>query len=117
MKVLVCGSRTWSDADAVRERLLELPPESVVIHGGARGADVMAATTATALGLSEQAFLPDWRRLGKRAGIVRNLEMLDEAPDLVIAFWDGDSIGTKHTIDEAKRRGIPVELIAERVGP
>jgi hypothetical protein len=37
--------------------------------------------------------------------------MLNGSPDLVIAFWDGESRGTRHTIDEAKRRGIPVEIV------
>jgi hypothetical protein len=37
--------------------------------------------------------------------------MLDEKPDLVIAYWNGKSNGTAHTISEARKRGIPVEVI------
>lgn len=111
MKVLVCGSRTWNDARTVRERLWALPRGTTIIHGAARGADILAATQARSLGLAERAFPADWRGLGKRAGIIRNLAMLDDGPDRVIAFWDGRSTGTKHTIDEAQRRGIPVEIV------
>jgi hypothetical protein len=57
-------------------------------------------------------FPADWERYKRRAGIIRNLEMLDQEPDLVIAFWDGKSRGTAHTIGEARRRGIPVEVVS-----
>ncbi len=40
--------------------------------------------------------------------------MLESKPDLVLAFWDGQSRGTKHTITEARRRNIPVVLVTER---
>lgn len=83
------------------------------MHGTARGADRLAAGYADSLGLEVEHYPADWKRHGKRAGILRNLEMLDAEPSLVIAFWNGRSCGTKHTIDEARRRGIPVEIIRE----
>lgn len=52
---------------------------------------------------------PLWESFGQRAGYLRNLAMLQLEPDLVIAFTNG-SPGTQHTIDEARRRGIPVEI-------
>jgi hypothetical protein len=111
MKVLVCGSRGWDDADAVTARLLELPAEAYVIHGAASGADQLAAEAAAAIGIPQRAFPADWKTHGKRAGILRNIQMLDEQPELVIAFWDGKSRGTAHTITEAEARGIPVEVV------
>jgi YspA, cpYpsA-related SLOG family len=110
VKVLVCGSRSWDRPPEIGRRLAALPPHSEIIHGGARGADQIAATYARALGLPEKEFPPNWGR-GRNAGIIRNLQMLDEQPDLVLAFWDGVSTGTKHTIEEAQRRGIPVEVV------
>jgi hypothetical protein len=110
MKVLVCGSRSWDNPTAIRRRLTDLPRGAEVIHGNARGADQDAGTFARALGLRETAFPADWRGKGRRAGIIRNLAMLDQKPDLVLAFWDGRSTGTAHTITEARRRGIPVEV-------
>jgi hypothetical protein len=113
MKVLVCGSRTWDDADTITLRLLDLPANAYILHGAAHGADQFAAEAAVAIGIPQRAFPADWNTYGKRAGVLRNIAMLDEGPDVVIAFWDGQSRGTKHTIDEAKRRGIPVEVIRE----
>ena len=115
MKVLVCGSRSWDDWLAVAERLGRLPRGTTVIHGGARGADQIAARCASRLGLRIEEFLPDWSN-GKRAGLDRNLVMLDQQPDLVIAFWDGRSTGTTHTIAEASKRGIPAEVFGAKGG-
>lgn len=111
MKVLVCGSRSFDRPLMIRKRLEQLPRGSEIIHGAARGADTVAACYARALGIPETAYPADWRGKGKRAGFIRNLEMLDQKPDLVIAFWDGKSTGTKHTIDEARKQGIQVEII------
>jgi hypothetical protein len=112
VKVLVCGSRDWRDEPAIADRLADFAPESLVevLHGDARGADRMAASVADLYGYDVRAFPADWRGKGKRAGILRNLEMLDQRPDLVIAFQRNRSTGTQHTIDEARRRGIPVEV-------
>ena len=107
----MCGSRAWEHPTWIGRRLADLLRGSEVIHGGARGADTYAGLYARALGFTETVFPADWRGKGKRAGIIRNLEMLDQKPDLVIAFWVGASTGTHHTITEAERRGIPVEVI------
>jgi hypothetical protein len=97
---------------------MRLPLHSTVIHGGAHGADQCAGVAAEQLGYGVHVFRADWGQFGKRAGIVRNNLMLDTNPDLVIAFWDGQSRGTKHTIDEARKRGIEVEVyMAEETSP
>jgi hypothetical protein len=116
MKVLVCGSRSWNRPSLIGRRLAKLPNDAEIIHGGARGADELAATYARALGIPVTAYPADWRGKGKRAGIIRNLEMLDQKPDLVLAFWDGESAGTRHTIGEAENRGIKVEVVYEQGG-
>jgi hypothetical protein len=113
MKVLVCGSRDWPDPQAVWDRVFALPLDTVVITGKAKGADSEARREAHRRGM----FFVDvpvedchWQRLGRRAGPERNVVMLDLAPDLVIAFQHNESSGTQGTIDEARRRGIPVEV-------
>ena len=111
MKVLVCGSRAWRHAGIISERLRELPRGTEIIHGGCRGADLLAGTAANALGFRVTEFPADWKNLGRSAGYVRNVAMLDEKPDLVIAFWQDGSTGTGHTVREAAKRGIPVEVI------
>lgn len=50
MRVLICGDRDWSDVEAIRNRLVELPPGSTVIHGAARGADSIAGRLAESMG-------------------------------------------------------------------
>jgi hypothetical protein len=108
--ILVCGSRTWGDIHAIRMRLASLPPDSEIIHGAAPGADTIAGFLAEDFGFTVRSFPAQWDELGRRAGIVRNIAMLDECPGLVIAFQRGESRGTQHTITEARRRGIPVEV-------
>ena len=112
MKVLVCGSRTWPSYAIIRARLDRFSRETTtIIHGGAPGADSMAAKAARTLGFKRVIEFPaDWEALGRSAGIQRNLVMLDQQPDLVLAFWSGSSPGTQHTISEAKKRGIKVEV-------
>lgn len=110
MKVLICGSRHWRDIHAIRRRIIKLPPTTTIIHGGARGADRLGGWLAEDLGFTVHEMKADWQTHGKRAGFLRNLAMLDEKPDLVIAFQINGSAGTQHTIDQARKRGIPVEV-------
>lgn len=109
MKILACGSRTWSNWIFIQRVLAEYPADSLLIHGAARGADQLSATAALNLGMRIQAFPADWSR-GRSAGFVRNLQMLDEKPDVVLAFWDGSSAGTSHTIRNAQKRGLAVRI-------
>lgn len=111
MKVLVCGSRKWSDRGRIDAVLSKLPDDTELIHGAATGADTFAAEYGYKRGWRVQPFFADWESDGRRAGILRNLAMLDEEPDQVIAFHLANSSGTRHTIQEAQRRGIPVEVI------
>lgn len=113
MKILACGDRFWNDKEKIRARLSVLPQGTEIIHGAARGADSIAGMLARALGFSVRAFPADWNKHGKAAGPIRNRLMLDQKPDLVIAFHSNlaESRGTKDTVEEAKRRGITVELI------
>lgn len=113
MRVLVCGSRGWQSEEGIYHELNKLPPNSEVLHGGARGADAIAGVIADHLGMDVTTYKPDWSKHGKAAGIIRNDIMLDTRPDLVLAFWDGKSTGTKHTIKGAISRGLPVRIISE----
>jgi hypothetical protein len=116
--VLICGSREFGSkqadrkvAQAVRERVPKLLEENcLIVCGGARGVDTWAAAAVLEGGFLPLVIKPEWRKYGNRAGIIRNIEMLSRGPKLVIAYWDGSSRGTSHTIHEARKRGIPVEL-------
>jgi hypothetical protein len=111
MKVLICGSREWVDEGPIKAVIDGLPDDCVVMHGNARGADKLAGVLAKERGLEVEVYEPDWKMFGANAGIVRNLKMLDENPDQVYAFWNGGSRGTAHTIREAEKRGLPLEVL------
>lgn len=112
VRVLVCGSRDWEDEDEIADVLADLIAGApvTIVHGGARGADYIAGKIAEFYGYAVEVFPADWERYGKRAGFIRNVAMLDTRPDRVVAFQRNGSRGTQHTIDEARKRGIPVDV-------
>ena len=113
MRVIVCGTRRWHDRKKVADRLFDLPVDSTIVHGAARGADTIAHQEAQKLGLLVEPHVAEWDKFGRGAGLIRNNEMAKLGADLCIAFWDGKSAGTQHMIETAKRYGIPVEVISK----
>ena len=112
-KIVVCGSRKWLKIDIIEKRLSKLPPNAIIIQGGCGGADLLTRRIALDLGLESVEFPAAWKKFGKAAGPIRNIKMLNCNPSLVIAFHDDidKSKGTKHTVSEARSRGIKVEII------
>ena len=85
MRVLICGDRNWTDYRAIEEYVESLPPNSVVIEGECRGADVMARTAALKYGHRVLRFPAEWGRYGKAAGPIRTKQMLVEGrPERVV---------------------------------
>jgi YspA, cpYpsA-related SLOG family len=117
VRVIVCGSRRWTDRKRIEDRLFDLvtdnPGEQItIVHGdAANGADKIADQEAMKAGLLIERHPADWSEYGKRAGFVRNAEMAQAGADLCIAFWDGRSSGTAHMMECAESAGIPVEVI------
>lgn len=111
MRILICGSRHWQDIHAIRMCMVKLDPNTEIIHGAAPGADSIAGFLADDFGFSVRSFPADWKKYGRAAGPIRNKQMLDEEPDLVIAFRMPNSRGTQNTINEARRRKIPVKVV------
>ena len=114
MKIAVVGSREYSDLAAVRQFVWEQERDTVIVSGGARGVDDVAVSEARRLGMPYELHLPDWTRFGKRAGAMRNRQIV-VAADEVVAFWDGTSRGTKLTIDMARAEGKPVRVFGQSV--
>jgi len=113
MRVLVCGGRDYHNRSHVNAILSEIKP-TVIIEGGAKGADFLAADWARSNIEADSllTFHADWERNGKAAGPTRNQKMLDEGkPDLVVAFPGGR--GTADMISRAIRAGVPVHLATE----
>ena len=104
MKIAVVGSRDFKRLDAVRQFIWEQERTTVIVSGGAAGVDQVALSEARRLGMPYEMYTPDWLRHGKRAGAIRNREIVEKS-DEVVAFWDGRSNGTKITIDMAQAAG------------
>lgn len=83
-----------------------------VISGTAKGADKMGEEWAERNGYVVHPHPPNYdvpRHLRRRAPLVRNEEMAQKA-DVLCAFWDGASTGTRHMIGCAMRQGLEVHI-------
>lgn len=115
MKLIIAGSRTFTDYDRLVlecDKIINEGPIEIV-SGGARGADLLGEKYANQKGFPIKRFIPNWIKYGKSAGIRRNTEMSNYGTHL-IAFWDGESKGTSHMIKAAKLNKIPTIVINYR---
>jgi hypothetical protein len=114
MRILVTGSRDWTDSYTVRGALLGVAAgvkDVTLISGGCPdGADAIAELVARRQGWAIETHVADWDGLGKRAGFIRNKAMVESEPDVCIAFVKNQSRGASMTVDLAKEAGIPIEL-------
>jgi len=104
--VAIIGSRKWPDPDAVHDYIDSLNDDDTVVSGGAKGVDQWAEIYAKERGLDTIIFPADWTRHGKKAGLIRNHDIV-RVCDRLVAFWDKVSTGTEHTINLAKEAGKP----------
>lgn len=116
-RILITGSRDWPSPWMIRLALLDVwwyhwggPPDTVLVHGAARGADTQAAEIWTGAGLREERHPADWANHGKRAGPIRNQKMVDLGADICLAFPMPDSIGTRHCMSIATAAGIELAV-------
>jgi predicted Rossmann fold nucleotide-binding protein DprA/Smf involved in DNA uptake len=108
LKIAVIGSRTFRDDRLLAKTLVENDP-GLVISGGAKGADHLAERWARRNGVETLIFHPDHKKY--RHPFHHRNRLIVEACDMLIAFWDGHSSGTKYTIEYARRMGRPVTVI------
>ena len=108
MKVAVIGSRTFTDKERMFS-ILSTYAITEIVSGGAMGADTIAEQWAVANNTPVTVYKPDWEKFGKKAGFIRNYDIIRDA-DLVIAFWDGASKGTEHSLRYAKKIGKQVVI-------
>ena len=116
MRVLICGDRNWSSMDSIVHQLSRVKKVTLVIAGGAKGADTMGWLAAGRLGLKSKIFSANWEKYGKAAGPIRNQQMLDEGkPDLVLAFHPDltKSKGTADMVRRAKKANVPVKMFTK----
>jgi hypothetical protein len=113
MKIIIAGSRNFNDYNLLKsscDNLLTQFTNIEIVSGTARGADKLGERYARERGYDIKQFPANWDKFGKSAGYIRNDEMAQYS-DMLIAFWDGTSKGTKHMIDLANKRGIKVEIV------
>jgi hypothetical protein len=110
MRILVCGSRSYSDREHVFETLHALAEKHgwlTIIEGGAKGADSLAREWAKLCYHGLVTIPADWQQYGTAAGPIRNTKMLISGkPDLVVAFPGGN--GTADMVRQALAAKIEV---------
>ena len=114
-RVIIAGSRSFNNYALLREHCLSVLQEKmkthrvIIVSGHARGADSLGERFANELGFPFELHPAKWRLLDKAAGMVRNAEMA-KCSDALIAFWDGESRGTRHMINFARKRGLDISV-------
>lgn len=119
MRLIVGGSRTFNNYPLLKQKLDLLTSKLdrtrlTIVSGGASGADKLAEQWAFERMVKSEVFHARWRELGKKAGILRNTEMVDSCDpkkDAAVFFWNKTSTGTADAIGKARRRGLRVRVI------
>jgi hypothetical protein len=131
VRILITGSRTWTDTATIRDALAAVwHPTNVLLVGCAAGADTLAEQCWTHWGGDVEQWPADWtgacgtscppghRRVSRgrsicpRAGQIRNLAMVSAGPDLCLAFIRDHSRGATHCAGWAELAGIPTRVWA-----
>lgn len=110
MKIAVIGSRNFKDQKLLKTVLDAETQMIELITGGAVGADTLAENWAKEKQLPVTIIKPNYEKFGKYAPLERNGRIINLA-EKVIAFWDGQSKGTKYVIKECQRLGKPLKLV------
>lgn len=115
-RVCISGSRGFKNLHKIDYIIkTRISSNSIIVHGGAVGVDQRAEEVAKSIGIETEIWKPDWKKYGRAAGPIRNREMVRTC-DCLIAFWDGNSKGTKSTIDAAKEFRIATKVINDIKG-
>ncbi len=111
-KVIIAGSRDFTDYALLcsfADEVLAGAEDIEIVSGGARGADGLGERYARERGYALKVFPAEWKKRGRAAGPIRNGQMAGYA-DALIAFWDGQSSGTRDMIRKAEERGLRVQV-------
>ena len=110
MRIVISGSRHFTNEQWIEGVLCGyLAVGDLVITGGCRGVDKIAHDFAGRVFCNTEVMEADWDKHGRSAGPIRNAEMVKDA-DMLIAFWDGKSRGTKSAIDEARKHNVETHI-------
>lgn len=112
-RVIIAGSRSFQDYETLKQKCdyyLQSKEKIAVICGMARGADMLGRRYAQEKGFPCIEYPADWKKYGKCAGYIRNRQMAQTA-NALLAFWDGESRGTKNMIELAEEYGLDMRVI------
>lgn len=124
-RVIIAGGQNFNDYDLLRMKVnyytFMMEPGSIEIVSGKQmtvdkdtgecyGADYFGERYADHHGIPVKEFPANWKKYGKSGGPIRNKEMAAYGTHL-IAFWDGQSSGTRNMIEEAKKARIAVKIV------
>jgi len=112
IKVLVSGTREGCDEKILINMIAEIikihgNKNYILICGGAKGVDTQAANYCISLGWKIKYFIPKWTELGKKAGVLRNQEMVNENPDFGFFILSKESRGTYDCLERFKKINKP----------
>ena len=113
MRLIIAGGRDFKDMPLLRKKMrsiLDGKKVDVVLSGLAAGADSLGMCWANEFNIPIEEYPAQWDKFGKRAGYLRNELMAVNATHL-IAFYDGESRGTRHMIDLARNEGLDVRIV------
>ena len=111
MKLAIIGSRTFDNYNLLIETLEPYKSKiTLVVSGAAKGADSLGEKWAIQNNIETLIFSADWEKHGKKAGFIRNEDIIKNC-DCVIAFWDGESKGTKHSLLLCEKYNKPYKII------
>lgn len=116
MKVIIAGSRGITNKRMIYEkldRMINRYPDIEIVSGCAKGPDDIAISFAEDRVIPLHKYPANWEKYGKRAGYIRNEEMA-RVSDVLVAFWDCESRGTKHMIRLAIDYGLKVKVLNEK---
>ena len=111
IKLAIIGSRSFNDYSLLENKLKEyLSKVELVVSGGATGADSLGEQWAKNNNIQTLIFPANWDKYGRRAGFIRNEDIIKNC-DGCIAFWDGKSPGTKHSLSLCEKYNKPFKIV------
>lgn len=110
MRVAIVGSRHYSEPSRVADYVKSLPPRASVITGSASGVDAAATKAAREKGIPIQVIPASFDELADASKSAARNQRLVDACDVLVAFWDGSSKGTRATVERALDSGKEVHV-------
>lgn len=112
-RVIIAGGRKFDDYSLLEKTmnnlLSNIKADIVVVCGMAQGADRLGEKYAKSKGYQINYYPAQWNLYDKQAGYLRNEQMAKNA-DALVAFWDGQSRGTKHMISLACKHNLKIRI-------